>query len=378
MSTDYATLAAEADSNSRGHTDSTVEPLPQPVCLLHAPPPPPVHFIVPGFLPAGVPALLTGESGQYKSTIQLHVAAAVAGGYAILEAFPVPTPVPVLITSEEDDQGVIQNRLDALIAGHGWDPDRVLANLHVFALEGVRLDDARWREHLLQVGQRLGIHLYCFDPLSDLMTGDPEFNHDAQPVIATLRRLSTTGATTWTAHHLGKPKEGRTRLERVRGATSWVNMARAIWSLEVADGTLWLSRPKMSRLARDDTRWEVSVTITTDPTNAAMWISARLALAHPPGSWAVTSRRVLAPSERTALLALDRHRTETLSWTRWKDVSGLAPSTLSLAIPRLRELGYIQGVQTGTRAGKSVWGYGITAEGQVAALDSNDSNSTPK
>jgi len=52
-------------------------------------------------------------------------------------------------------------------------------------------------------------------------------------------------------------------------------------------------------------------------------------------------------------------------------------STLSLAIARLKDLGYARASEVGKRAGKPVWAYTITPEGQVSLLDSNDSNPTP-
>jgi hypothetical protein len=39
-----------------------------------------------------------------------------------------------------DGAAVIRNRQEALAAGHGWDRQRMLGNMHVFD-EGVDLDD---------------------------------------------------------------------------------------------------------------------------------------------------------------------------------------------------------------------------------------------
>jgi hypothetical protein len=364
-----------AHVNSRAPTD-TREALPAPSCLLTAEPPAAPEELAVGFLPAAEPVLLAGESGTFKTLLTLMILGAIAGGYPVLGAFAVARPWPVLLVSEEDSHGVLLNHLEALIVGMGWDRIRVLEKFYLLALEGARLDDLRWQAHLEAQIAALSIRVCAWDPLADLLTGDEDNNSAARAVVQFWRRLTALGVTSIAVHHLGKPKEGRGKLHQIRGASTWVNAARAVYVLEQRDGSLWLACEKLSRAERPAVR-ELTVSIEATPGHPTVWASARLELAHPPGDWKVADRRQLSPAERKALTALDRHREEPLSWSKWLSVSGVASTTLSEVIHRLTGLGYITRKQSGMHAGRPVFVHTITGEGLSALLNFGNSGSTP-
>jgi hypothetical protein len=156
------------------------------VCLLGAAPEPPPEFQAEPLIIAREPVLFAGDSGSMKTTCAVHLGAATAIGAAIFGRFPAQAGA-VLFVSGEDPLGVIQNRVEAMIRGHGWPREKVLANLHVLALAGTDLAAGHWRAHLLALVQRLGVKLVILDPLADLATGDENDNSARREVVATWR-----------------------------------------------------------------------------------------------------------------------------------------------------------------------------------------------
>lgn len=344
------------------------EGLPQPLCLLGLEPPPPVPWLADGFLLANEYQVLGGEGGSFKTTAALAIACALAGGYPVFGAFPVGQAVPVIVVSEEDSLEVINGHILAIIDGMGYESARVLANLHVLALEGVSLHETQWTLHLQECAERLAAELVVFDPLADLLTESESDPNSARPVVQFFRRLTRQGAAVLLVAHLGKPKEGYGRVHRLRGAGSWANAARALYLLEQRDGGLWLTCEKLSRAKRSDA-FELALEIEAHPANPGTWTSAKLEARGVvgAGSWQIIDRRSLTPSERKALAALERHRDEPVSWSRWVDVSGVGKSVLSEAKKRLQDLGLVRAEQVGMHAGRPRFCYTITGSG-VAAL----------
>lgn len=351
--------------------------LPEPVCLFDVvddlPPP---KEIATGFLPEAEPIVFAGKGGSYKTTAGLAVACAIAGGYPVFGVFPVAGPQPVLIVSEEDSLNVIWNHVRALIAGMEYDEAQVRANLHVIALGGARFNDLAWREHIASRAERLGAGLLIFDPLTDLLGGS-DVNPDSE-VIQFWRRLVANGHTVLILHHYGKPKEGYDSLDRVRGWSGWTAAARAVYVFEERAGAgAAIACEKYSRTQKSQP-FEITITIEADPDLRTSWRSARVEAVGlvAPGDWKMIDQRRLTPSEHKALAALDRHREEGISWSKWVEVSGVASSTLSEAIPRLMALGYVDKTKTGERAGKAIFSYSIAGPGTAVLIP--EEPSTPR
>lgn len=370
----YARETLEAKQRERPEEDRL--PVFQP--LLEASDDPP-DWLIPDLLLADEYQMLVGEGASFKTTVWLSILAAVAGGYQALNAFPAQAPRQVLLISGEDSDRVLKNRLIAIARGHGWDLNRIHTNLHAICLADVRISEIQWQLWIEEQAAHFNAKLLGLDPMADLIDGDENDNSTARATIRFFRRLGGAGTATLLCHHYGKASDQRQGVQRVRGASAWLNAARAIYTTEQKDGSVWLGCGKMNRAIRPPAR-ELTIEIQHQqaepergiPENRAVWTRATVALSHPPtSSWMVQSRRDLTPAERTALVAIDRHAGETLSWTRWQQVSGMSASSLSLVIKRLVDLDYVRRNQTGKRAGKPTWGYEITTEGRNAALPSS-------
>jgi hypothetical protein len=255
--------------------DTVHEPLAPAIRLLDEPAPQPLQFIVEQLFTAGEIGLLVGDGGSFKSTVALHIAGAIAGGYKAFNHFPTLNR-PALVVSAEDSLDVVHMRLDAMIAGHEWDRERVLGNVHVIADPDASLADQRWLAHVAAEAKRLDIGYLVLDPLADLLGGDENSNSEARPVVKWARALAAgTGAGLSFVHHAGKAGPDRRMLDRIRGASAFASAARTILFFEYAASGVTVEHLKMSRAPRLET-FVLTREIASATGNRAQWTSATL------------------------------------------------------------------------------------------------------
>ena len=262
---------AEDDVLSRAATPPAIET--GAIRVLDAGFPDPPRWRVQSLHPDGDFGIIAGEDGTSKTTFALHQAAAVAGGYNVLNVFRT-IQGPVLFVSEEDDLGTILIRLNALILGHEWDRDRVLANFYVMALEGVNVGDREWQSRLHDEVIRIGAAMLILDPLAELIDGDENDNSAVRPVLKWIRSLPCA---TVVVHHFGKANEGRSDGDRIRGASAWRRGARTILALESLGDSdrIRVKHLKLTK-ARKQPTFVFKRSIESDPENEANWVRATL------------------------------------------------------------------------------------------------------
>jgi len=303
--------------------------LPQAICALDAPPPEPITWAVDGLFLEREIGLLAGEGGSWKSTIGLHITAAAAGGYPVLNRFPT-TPQPVLYVSEEDDAGVIGHRLEAIVVGQKWERDRSLRNVHILARAGASFTDPAWRAHLLGQICRLGAGLVFFDPWCDLLGGlDENSNTEVRPVIKYLRSLTEVGATPVVLHHVGKASDGKRSADRIRGASALLHGSRSIYFLEDRGDAIGIECLKLSRAPKLPP-FTIARRIDSEPGNRAMWRSARFS--------------AVSPKERATQFVLDELRDGSANTTDLKKAAvgkGVSGEDIGRALVALHESGEI-------------------------------------
>ena len=335
------------DSVDRWVQRADEEELPRAVSALEPDPPDPPSFIVNGLLLDREIHLLVSAGGEGKTTLALEIAAAVAGGNNLFEHpdFAVTAPGPVLFISEEDGLGVLQNRLVAIIKGHGWDAESVLGKVHLLAQEGASLDSATWQLHILQEIERIGTRLVVFDPLAELTLAAENSNDEMKPIVRFFRKITaTTKASVLVLHHAGKAVQGKRKLDRIRGASSVNAAARAIYFLERCDIGLGVECLKLNR-GEIPPKFVVKRDIESDPENPAVWTSARF-------TYVSQVEAEDEAAERFVLHHLTRRGT--LNTTELKDVakgSGVAAVDISKALKNLSAVGQI-GYQKGPKNSK--------------------------
>lgn len=372
--TDYALAGGSLEALMAGAPASRY---PRAVCFLGAPEPEPIQWLAEGLLPAREICFFSGEGGSYKSTVALTLAVAVASGHPHLNAFPVQ-PAPVLLLSEEDSLSVLLNRARALIRGLHLDMATTMQNLHAIALEGFALTDLGWTTHLDTEVARLKPSLVVFDPLADMLNGISERDEgQLAPVIKYWRALTRAPTTVLICHHLAKPKEGMSGANRLRGSTALANAARAIFSFAVNDSGLRMTCDKMSRAVRPPPM-AIAFEIQSDPANSALWDVATFTTDAPRPAGAMSHRRTLSVTDRKALMALEGFAPETLTFGKWVDVSAVSKSALADSKRKLTDLGYVERIKAGQRAGKDTFEYRLLPAGRDSLADSGESVTTPR
>lgn len=261
---------------------STIAPavdafLPSAVLALEAPPQPPVRFLVHDLIPMSEIVLFVGDGGAFKSSAALHIAGSVAGGYSAFGSYR-SLRGPVLVVSNEDSLGVVVMRLEAYCAGHRWDRDRVLGNVHVIAEGEPNLSDPAWRIHLDREVERIEPALVLFDPWFEVLGADENSNTETRPAIKYLRSLTKRfHCTVGIVHHAGKAGADKRQLDRIRGASSLPHSSRAVFFFEFGPEGIRVENLKMSRAPRLDP-FLIKHRIDHEANNRGQWTSARLTL----------------------------------------------------------------------------------------------------
>lgn len=271
-------LEEEARSASTPRRRATDEPLPPIVRAIDAPKATPISWLIEDFWTAGDIGLYVGDDGSFKSTAAIHTAGAIAGGYKVFEHFET-TQRRALIVSAEDPQSIVQLRLEAFIAGHGWDRQRVLSNVDYLASPDVCLADVRWQAHLLAAVREGDYGFIVLDPLAELLAGEENSNSDFRPLVKFARVLTAqANAGVLIVHHLGKAAENKRAIDRVRGASAIRSASRVTHAFDFLPDGIAVQNWKMSRAPKLHP-FIVKREIHSEEGNRAMWTSARLTYA---------------------------------------------------------------------------------------------------
>lgn len=365
-------LAAVGDASTNGaHATRTIalhrEPelstvergLPSFVRAIDCPPAAPRQWLVKSLWPAAVFGLFVGDGGAFKSSLAIHCAGAIGGGYPVFEQFEV-TQGPVCILSAEDDADLVVMRLRAFCQGHGWDTETVLNNVHVLACEEATLSDERWKRHLKAEILRIAPVFIVLDPWAELLGGDENSNTDARPVIKFVRTLArTVNAALAVVHHAGKMQDGKRQVDRIRGASALPSAARVILFCDYRPDGVAIENLKMTRSERLDP-FVIHREITTDPANRQVWTSARLGYRNAKDEALEKTQLFVAGALLAWPYAMHEGRGPSVRQLRelGKGVEGVRNPSLDVALERLR----IEGAVTFTMGRQKSHCWHITDE----------------
>ncbi|MCK9367395.1 MAG: helicase RepA family protein [Metallibacterium scheffleri] len=202
------------DGNSWRDDPQTAEqptlPLPRlDLAAAFALPPPPLDFVLPGFVEGAVGSIVAaGATG--KSFFALQLAVHLAGGADTLELAGVsgwePTHGRVLYLGGEDPDGVLAQRMHAI--GKRLSPDQQASaaeNLHAAALVGLgaRIDDPRWQQRIEHAAQ--GCRLVIVDTLRRFHASDENDSGEMAVLLGTIEQIcKRSGTSVLFLHHVSK------------------------------------------------------------------------------------------------------------------------------------------------------------------------------
>lgn len=326
--------------------------------------------------------ITAGHGGSGKSVEALTVAVCVATGRPLYGSLQVHRPGPVLLVVPEDGQSGARMIVDAIAAGLELDVgerDLLAERLHVVA-DDVAVTITNDAPRIADSAIRLGAVLVVLDPKINLLGGAPDNDNDvASRTCDDIRReiCRRAGATVLMTDHLRKPgRDGAVdatpTAHDARGGGAWVNASRLAFSLTRRGDHRTLTAIKANRV-QAEIRHELELRIEADPANPAHWATCRLTDANAGSlSEALTPAkgRSLNGNEQTVLRCLDdRHEPgRRLSFSRWRDESGLNPNTFKSVRERLLDAGLACAIPTGkkTRTGAPEYAYEISSDGRSA------------
>jgi putative DNA primase/helicase len=183
----------------------------------------PIHWLWPGFLPAGLLTVLAGAPGAGKTSIAMTLAATVTRGGRWPDGSRCEAPGDVLVWSGEDPPAVLAARL----AASGADLSRVH---FVAGADGGSFDPSRDVAALeTAAGALPAPRLLIIDPIVSAVGGDShkaaEVRRSLQPAVDLGHRL---GCGVLGISHFAKSSAGRDPVERVIGSVAFAALARVV------------------------------------------------------------------------------------------------------------------------------------------------------
>lgn len=192
--------------------------------------PPPLDFVIPGFL-AGTVGVLTAPGGSGKSFFALQLCVSVScedeGGNLL--GLDISRHGPTLYLAAEDPELVLWHRLFAL--GRFLPPaarEEVAARMTVQSLVGARLNlnNPQHLARLYEVCAR-GLRMVVIDTLSRCHKAEENSNEQMAELMSGLERVAAaTGASILLVHHTSKGESIGDLALAARGASALVHNAR--------------------------------------------------------------------------------------------------------------------------------------------------------
>jgi hypothetical protein len=218
-------------------------------------PPPPMRWVLEGFLPLGIVAAIVSPGGVGKSQLLMQTSYSVATGIMLAGFWPVGEVGTVLMLCAEDSVDEIHRRVHRihkqLGAAMSADMIKQLAdNFLIRSMTGMdvlltqvsksnEVSRTRLAEQLLLTAQQAkNLKLIIIDPAARFRGGDENSNLHGTQFVQTLEYLAlNTGATVLVAHHVGKGanKSQETTQDASRGASSFTDGIR--WQLALTSLT---------------------------------------------------------------------------------------------------------------------------------------------
>lgn len=198
------------------------------------------RMLIEDWLPAGYAAMIAGHGGAGKSSISLHLAAALAQGRAWCGL--ATSQRRVVYLSCEDRVAVIHWRLARICEREGWSPSELADRLIIRDLVGHEailyrssfdgLQPSRAYAELARIMAEDPTAVLIVDGVSDTYGGNENDRGQVKTFVNSLVRLVNAEGAVLLVHHVNKLSAGNGgKTEGYSGSTGWHNSVRARWYL---------------------------------------------------------------------------------------------------------------------------------------------------
>lgn len=190
-------------------------------------------YIIDPLVPANVSALLYGPGGSGKSIIALACAMSIQNAREIIPGAPPAAHGNVLYLDWETDAPVINERIQAIGAGHGFSPSSITYRRCIRPL-------AEEAEEIANAVAERDIIYMVIDSAGMAMGASGEYGDSNESTLRLFDAIRHIGISTQIVDHVSK-QEMRNKQGKIQGLLPYgsiykVNLARSAW--EVRNGTL--------------------------------------------------------------------------------------------------------------------------------------------
>ena len=190
----------------------------------------PIEWIWANWLPKGFLTIIAGESGAGKSALALHLAMCITNGLPWPDGV-IPQESGLVVWCEtEASQALNLERAKKW----GMDMSKILLPLDDVT-EDISLDNKMHRERIIEAASMPGVKLLVVDSLSGSSQKDENTTKMLGPTKFLAQLARGKHIAILLIHHLrkkGKMDTNSVEMDRLRGSSSIVQIARVIWAMD--------------------------------------------------------------------------------------------------------------------------------------------------
>mgnify|MGYP000712844957 CR=1 FL=1 len=144
--------------------------------------------------------LLSGDQGDFKSILTLHIARCIVTGQPLFGKYKIEVKGPVILFDEENPESIMEERLE----GFGLKKEEDDLPFYLCHFSGLRVDDDQWIEEVLCKVHEIHPVLVGFDSFIDFHSKEENSPKEMHEVMQRIRRIANAGPFAWLLAHNSK------------------------------------------------------------------------------------------------------------------------------------------------------------------------------